>query len=401
VRLTFVVQRYGPEIAGGAEAHCRGLVNALRSRHDVEVLTTCAKDYITWRNHYPEGRIEVDGVPVTRFRNARERDVRRFGAQSSLVFYDDHDSKDEDRWIAENGPVCPDLLRAVRDRTATDFFLLYSFRYYTAYMSAAAAPGRAIFVPTAEDDPAVRLPVFAPMFRSARGILYLTPEEQELVEGVSGTKAPSSVIGSGLTVPPVNRGAIGRFHLPGSFVLYAGRIDRNKGVDTLFRHYTWFADESPDAPMLVLAGHKVLDIPDHPKIRYVGYVSDEEKAALLSAAAIVLMPSAFESLSILVLEAWALGAPVLVNAKCRVLEGQCRRSRGGLYYSDMAEFGAMMRLLMSRPDLRRDLGAAGQRYVAQEYSWDIAAARTEALLASLSNQSINNQSINNHSINNH
>ena len=384
MKLAFVVQRYGLEVAGGAEAHCRGLVTALRDRHSVEVLTTCALDYLSWKNHYSEGRALVDDVPVTRYRNAQERDLRRFGAISDLVFHENHTREDEQQWILENGPVSPDLVRAVASRRDVDFFLFYSYRYYTAAMGARAMPGRAVLVPTAEDDPAIRLGVFAELFRSVRGFLYLTPEERELIEGVAGTRTiASEIIGSGLTVPAGDPAAADRFDLPPTYVLYAGRIDRNKGVDTLFRYYSWLLDEWPDAPTLVLAGHQVLDIPIHPKIRYVGYVSDAEKAALLSKASVVLMPSAYESLSILVLEAWALGTPVLVNAHCRVLEGQCRRSGGGLYYRDLAEFGTMLKMLMARPDLRREFGVAGSRYVAQEYSWEIAASRTETLLGRL------------------
>jgi hypothetical protein len=184
MKLAFVIQRYGLEVAGGAEAHCRGLVAALRARHHVEVLTTCALDYITWRNHYPAGTTVVDGVTVTRFRNAQERDVRRFGTISDLVFHDEHTREDERQWIRENGPVSPDLVRAVGSRRDLDFFLFYSYRYYTAAMGASAAPGRAVLVPTAEDDPAVRLGIFSDLFRSVRGFLYLTPEERDLIEEV-------------------------------------------------------------------------------------------------------------------------------------------------------------------------------------------------------------------------
>ena len=383
MKLAAVIQRYGAEVAGGAEAHCRGLVHALRAQHDIEVLTTCALDYISWKNHYPPGTTTVDGVRVTRYPNARERDVRRFGAISDAVFYDEHTPADERKWILENGPVCPDLVAAVQSRRDVDYFLIYSYRYYSAAMTAGAAPDRAVLVPTAEDDPAISLGVFADLFRSVRGFLYLTPEEQQLIEGVSGTSRPSAIIGTGLTHTAANPGAIARFTLPESFVFYGGRIDRNKGVDQLFRYFTWLASTWPDAPTLVLAGHQVLDIPAHPKIRYLGYVSDEEKAALLAGASLAIMPSAFESLSIFVLEAWAHGTPVLVNAKCKVLEGQCRRSQGGLYYRDLAEFAAMLRLLMADSTLRSDLGAAGRAYVQREYSWDIAAARTNELLARL------------------
>jgi glycosyltransferase involved in cell wall biosynthesis len=384
MKLAFVIQRYGADIAGGAEAHCRGLVTALRERHQVEVLTTCARDYITWQNDYPAGASQVDDVKVTRYPVTQPRDIQRFASISDVVFHEDHTIDDERRWIAENGPVCPALIRAIESRRDVDFVVLYSFRYYTAAMGAAAARGRAVLVPTAEDDPAVRLPVFADVFRSARGFLYLTPEERDLIEGIANVATtPAAIIGSGLTVPVVVPAAAARFDLPPTYVLYAGRIDRNKGVDTLFRYYQWLVDEWPDAPVLVLAGHQVLDIPDHPKIRYVGYVSDDEKAALLAGAAVVLMPSAYESLSILVLEAWALGSPVLVNAQCRVLEGQCQRSGGGLYYRDLAEFSAMLKLLMANADLRARLGEAGRAYVSREYSWDIAASRTDALLQQL------------------
>jgi glycosyltransferase involved in cell wall biosynthesis len=383
MKLAVVIQRYGVDVAGGAEAHCRGLVHALGPAHNVEVLTTCALDYITWKNHYPTGTTTEDGVRVSRFANRRERDVRRFGAISDAVFHDDHTAADERKWILENGPVCPDLVAAVQSRRDIDYFLIYSYRYYTAAMAAGAAPDRAVLVPTAEDDPAISLGVFSELFRSVRGLLYLTPEEQLLIEGVSGTTRPSAIIGTGLTVTAAAPRWIERFALPAAYVFYGGRIDRNKGVDQLFRYYTWLASTWPEAPDLVLAGHQVLDVPAHPKIRYLGYVSDDEKAALLAGASIAIMPSAFESLSIFVLEAWAHGTPVLVNAKCKVLEGQCRRSQGGLYYRDLAEFAAMMRLMMSQPELRRDLGAAGRAYVDREYSWDIAASRTTELLKSL------------------
>jgi len=385
MKLAFVIQRYGLEVAGGAEAHCRGLVNALRTRHQVEVLTTCALDYITWKNHYSPGTVTIDDVPVTRFPNTRERDVARFAAISDLVFNDDHTVDDERRWIEENGPVSPELIRAIGSRRDVDCFLLYSYRYYTAAHGVKAAAGRAVLVPTAEDDPAMRLGVFTDVFKSARGALYLTPEEKELIEHHTGvTNLPAAIIGSGVSVPAtVSRSALARFDFPEPYVLYTGRIDRNKGVDTLFRYYSWLADQWPDAPTLVLAGHRVLDIPAHPKIKYVGYVSEEEKAALLANAAVALMPSAFESLSIFVLEAWALGTPVLVNARCRVLEGQCRRSNGGLYYRDLAEFAAMLKIMMASPQLRLELAKAGRAYVSAEYSWDIAAARTESLLDTL------------------
>lgn len=384
MKLALVIHRYGDGIAGGSEAHARGLAQELRKTHEVEVLTTTARDYLTWRNEFEAGESLVDRVRVTRFPVRRTRDLGRFAAVSDHVFNEAPSRDDEERWIVENGPVCPELVDAVSKRTDVDFFLCYSYRYFTGIKGALAAGDRAVLVPTAEDDPAIRLSVFADLFRTARGFLYLTPEEQELIEKTAGAiSAPSRVIGSGLNVQRSGPGPRARLDAPPSYVLYAGRIDRNKGVDTLFRYFLWLLDEWLECPPLLLVGHPVLDVPAHPKIRHMGYVSEEEKSSLIEGADVVIMPSRYESLSMIVLEAWALCRPVLANAACAVLEGQCRRSNGGLYYRDYAEFRLMLRRLVGDPALQATLGAQGEQYVTSNYSWARAAAQTDDLLQEL------------------
>jgi glycosyltransferase involved in cell wall biosynthesis len=242
---------------------------------------------------------------------------------------------------------------------------------------------RAVLVPTAEEDPAIELPVFGDLFRAPRGIIYLTPEERALVQGVSGNEAvPSVVVGSGINVPAgwPAVDARGRFGLPERYLLYVGRIDRNKGVDRLFADYRSLREEWPAVPPLVLVGRPALDIPADPGIRHLGFVSEEEKFALLAGCEVLLMPSRYESLSVIVLEAWAMGRPVLVNASCRVLEGQCVRSGGGLFYRGYAEFAAALRLLGADAGVRGRLGAAGRDYVRREYDWDVVEARTNRFL---------------------
>lgn len=384
MKLALVIHRYGDGIAGGSEAHARGLALELTKSHEVEILTTCARDYLSWKNEFEPGLSRVDGLTVTRYPVRRPRELKRFAAVSDHVFHEKHERADEERWIVENGPFAPDLVDAIPGRTDLDFFLCYSYRYFTGAKAALAAGPRAILVPTAEADEAVRLEVFADLFRSVRGLLFLTPEEKELIEGVAGPlAAPSRVIGSGLNVGRAGPGPRERLGVRGSYLLYAGRIDRNKGVDTLFRYFLWLAEEWPECPPLLLVGHPVLEVPDHPKIRHLGFVSDEEKSSLIEGADVILMPSPFESLSMIVLEAWALGRPVLANAACAVLEGQCRRSNGGLYYRDYAEFRLMLQRLINDPGLGNTLGAQGERFVSANYSWARAAAETSDLLQEL------------------
>ena len=384
MKLAIVIHRYGDGVAGGSEAHARGLARELRKFHEVEVLTTCARDYLSWRNEFESGETTVDGIRVTRFPVRKTRDLGRFAAVSDHVFNEAHERADEERWIVENGPWCPDLIAAVAGRSDIDFFLCYSYRYFTGIKGALSAGRRAILVPTAEEDDAIGLAVFADLFRSVPGFLYLTPEEKDLIEKHAGSiTTPSRVIGSGLNVRragPEPRLGLGA---PNAYTLYVGRIDRNKGVDTLFRYFLWLLEEWPECPPLLLVGHPVLDIPAHPKIRHLGYVSEDEKSSLIEGADVVLMPSRYESLSMIVLEAWALSRPVLANAACAVLVGQCRRSNGGLYYRDYAEFRLMLRRLMGDPALRSALGSHAEAYVTANYSWEQAAARTSELLKEL------------------
>lgn len=385
MRLAFVIQRYGTEVSGGAELHCRWLVERLARRHQVEVFATRALDYLEWRNHYPEGTAVVNGVPVHRFTVKRRRNAREFASLCNLCFHEAHSRDEEEAWMRANGPYSPALVRAVAaSRERFDRFFFYCYRYYQTYHGLPAVRDRAILVPTAEEDPAIGLQIFKPFFRSPRGIVYLTPEEQGLVEDASGSReVPSVVIGSGLNLPEADPALDFRAKhgLERPFLLYVGRIDKNKGCVTLFAYFQKFLEETRAEVDLVLAGATVLPIPKHPRIRHVGVVTEPEKVAALRQCRLLVMPSPYESLSVVTLEAWKLGVPVLANARCQVLRGQCLRSNGGLFYQGYAEFAEALKLLLDRPHAGEILGRQGRRYVEEEYSWERVEEKVEDLLA--------------------
>jgi hypothetical protein len=186
VKLAVVVQRYGTEINGGAELLARSLAERLTRFADVQVLTTCAKDYITWRNELPAGTETVNGITVHRFPVSRPRDPREFGYRSRWVFEQRHSMRDELRWLECGGPRSTALIRhIVRTQNEIDFFLFVSFRYYHAFHGPHAVASKAVLIPTAERDPAVGMSIFAPVFRGVRAMAYLTPEEKTLIESVA------------------------------------------------------------------------------------------------------------------------------------------------------------------------------------------------------------------------
>jgi glycosyltransferase involved in cell wall biosynthesis len=375
VKIAIVVQRYGADINGGAELHARYIAEHLARRVEVEVLTTCARDYITWRNESPAGVDTINGVAVRRFPVARERDPRDFGRQSERVFTATHSPKDELSWLEAEGPTSPALIAYIRQQAAAfDFFIFFSFRYYHAFHGARAVPDKAILVPTAERDEALGLGLFPPVFRGVRAIMYNSFEERALIQQVSNNRAvPGVVVGVGSEVP--SRTDPERFRkrygLYDRFAVYVGRIDENKGCAELFRFFQTYARMEPDGFSLALIGHPVIPIPDHPRIRHLGFVSDEDKFDAISAADLLVMPSYFESLSMVALEAWALGKPVLVNGRCDVLKGQSLRSNAGLYYSGVEEFVEALRLLSDQRAVAAALGANGREYFRRHYAWPV------------------------------
>ncbi|HXE79380.1 MAG TPA: glycosyltransferase [Vicinamibacterales bacterium] len=375
MRLGIVVQRYGADINGGAELHARYIAERLARHHEVAVLTTCARDYVTWANELPPGEEQVRGVPVHRFPVAHPRNPRTFGLRSEHVFTQTHSLQDELSWLDSEGPASPALIRHLeRRRSEYDYYIFFSYRYYHSYHGIRRVPDRAILVPTAERDPAVGLALFRPILRGVRAIMFNSLEEQRMLQHVAGTdRTPSVVVGVGSDVPdrPQPARFRQRFGIQAPFVVYIGRIDENKGCRELFDYFQRYARVVPSRLDLVLVGNSILPIPDHPRIHHLGFLSDEDKFDALAAAEALIMPSYFESLSMVALEAWALGKPVLANGRCDVLKGQSIRSNAGLYYESFPEFAEALQAIVSSYSLKRALGRNGMTYFRQHYAWSV------------------------------
>lgn len=385
MRIGLVVQRYGEEVVGGAELHARWIAQRLAARHDVRVLTTCALDYLSWENEYDPGDSVVGGVPVTRFPVARRRTAEGFDALSSKVHFERHTDEEERRWMEEHGPVTPGLLdhlRAESDRY--DALIFFSYRYWTTYHGLRVAPGKSILVPTAEQDNAVRLRIFRDLFRLPRAYAFNTPEERDLLLEVAGVpELPGEVVGVGIedarTVPPEEIRK--RLDLLGDYVIYVGRIEREKGCAHLFEYFLRYVQERSPHLGLVLVGKPVLPLPNHPNVTHLGIVSDAEKLSAIAASRLLVHPSPYESLSMALLEAWKMERPALVNGRCNVLRGQVQRAGGGLYYAGFEEFAETLSWLIAHPSEAAAMGRAGRAYFERHYAWDEVMGKYDRLLA--------------------
>lgn len=375
MKIAFVIQRYGLDINGGAELHCRYVAEQLAKHMEVEVLTTCAESYITWKNAYPAGVEKINNVQVRRFPVSRERNPIRFGRLQDELFRFPHEDQDELKWMEEQGPNVPELIRFLRkNESKYQFFIFFSYRYYHSYHGIHTLPHKSILVPTAEPDPVVHFSIFRSLFHLPQAFVYNSVEEKRMIQSLSGNyQVPGDVVGVGSRLPERANGDQFRskYGIQGPFLLYIGRIDENKGCGQLFDFFLKFREEKESDLKLVLIGSAVMKVPEDPSLVHVGFVSDEDKFNALAACEILMMPSFFESLSMVLLEAWAMGKPTLSNGNCRVLMGQSIRSNAGLFYTGYNEFQQCLQLLHSRADMRAIMGRNGMHFYGNHYSWDI------------------------------
>ena len=375
MKLAVVVQRYGADVNGGAELHARYIAERLSRHAQVEVLTTCARDYVTWRNERPEGVEQINGIAVRRFPVRHERHPIQFGRRSQKVFEHRHSVADELAWLESEGPASPALISYLeRHAGSFDYVLLFSYRYYHAWHGARRVNSKAILVPTAERDPAIGLGIFGPVFRGVRAVMYNSPEERAMIQAATKNHdVPGVVVGVGSDVP--DRADPARFRrkhrITRPFAIYIGRIDENKGCTELFDYFQRYAATFPRGLDLVLVGNPVMPIPKHRRIHHLGFLPDTDKFDALAASDLLIMPSYFESLSMVALEAWALGRPVLANGRCDVLKGQCIRSGAGLYYESYQEFAETLYSLESNGPLHARLGRNGREYFQRHYTWPV------------------------------
>ena len=370
--LLVVVGRYG-DVPGGAEAHARSVVRHLKDELDIEVATTTATDYRTWRSDLTAGLDRVDGVTVRRFPVERPR-AWDFKRHERRAFRAGHTLADERAFIQAQGPYVPELLEFLfRRGREYDHILFFQYIYYPTVLGLPLVPERAALVPTAHEEAAIGLTSYKPVFLAPRAIAYNTEEERRMVwRRFHNERVPNEIVGVGIEVAPHRdperfRAAFG---IEDAYLLYVGRIVESKNMAELFRNFTlWRRISARNDVTLVLVGDAEMRIPRDPAIRHVGRLGDRDKWDAVAGCAALVMPSLLESLSLVTLEAWAAGRPVVVSARSPVLASMTRRSRGGLAYASPAEFAEMCELLVGDRAVGDRLGAEGARFVASTYTW--------------------------------
>jgi glycosyltransferase involved in cell wall biosynthesis len=418
MRFAFVTPRYGGEIASGASHACRLLAEQLSSRHDVEVLTTAARDPNTWKNDYGEGADRVRGVLVRRFAVNQTHDRQTFQQFAERILAAPRSRVEEIEWVRRLGPSTPGLIEHLkRQNRSYDAIVFFSLIHWTTVHGITVAPERSILFPCLRLSSILRFALWNDITASARAIGLVSTAERRLLHAFLGVNPPrEELVGVGIEAShrqayprhqqdpadepatddegaaqsdagrePEDDGAERgvpfrrRHRLYGPIALYGGRVEPDNGCEEMLEYFDSYAASDGDTS-LVLMGVKMMRVPDEPYLRQAGILPDRERMFAYEAADVTIAPGSDDPLALCVLESFAVGTPVLASARNEAAVEHCRRAGGGLYYANREEFVEGMRTLMTRTKLRHQLGESGRQYVRNYYRWDAVIGRFERLV---------------------
>jgi glycosyltransferase involved in cell wall biosynthesis len=389
-KIAIVVQRAGEDIVGGSEGYALSLAKILAASCSVDIITTTAKDHVTWKNVYPEGISQIsDSLRIIRFNAAFERGTYWFELDRimtrnvSLDVFESMPPQERaafinfrrsmplglgEEWIKHQGPYSPSLLNYISDHEAQyDRFLFMTYLYPTTYfgIDRVSDPRKISFVPTYHDESPAYLPNFLKYRKYEH--LFLTNAEKNIAEhNLYCSEVNSRVIGFGID------DKLDTFaRTPGTpgekYVLYAGRIEAAKGVHHLFKFFERYSSEQKDVK-LYLIGDGILKGYRHKNIVYKGFVSESEKLQLMRGAVAFIHPSAFESLGIVLLESFMMGTPALVNKRSDVLREHIENSQAGYIYDNYEDFHDALNVMVNDCKTRERLSRNARDYFCGQYS---------------------------------
>ena len=417
MKFAFVTPRYGADLSAGVEHACRLIAEHVCERHDVDVLTTCARDHRTWKNEYSEGSDRVRGVLVRRFGVSQVPDHIGFDTLSQRLQTSPHSRAEELEWVRLHGPWSPGLIEYLkRANRSYDVLVFFGLWHPLTVHGVDIAPERSVLFPYLQLQPALRFGIWPDLARSVRGLGFFSEAERRLLHSFLGVRhACEEVVGIGVDPPPQQayprhqqdpndsitddeedgtedesdapdyldgRGVPfkRRHRLYGRFALYGGRVESDNGCEEMLEYFDTFAASENDAT-LVLMGVKMMKVPEERYVRLAGVIPDRERMTAYEAADVTIAPASDDLLAQPLLESLAVGTPVLANARNAAAVDHCRRAGAGLYYRNREEFVGALTLLTSNTQLREKLGGNGRTYIRSHHRWEGVLGRFDRLIS--------------------
>ena len=371
-KIAFAVHRYGLEVNGGAELHCRMLAEHLKDKYEVEVFTSCANSVEPWDNYYHEGCEIINDILVRRFKVQGEQKPALAGQLYQLMLRDQ--LEEPNQYFIQNGPFCPDLVNFIKDHYSEyQAIIFFSYGTYISSLGLQTGLDNGLFIPTVHEPRSIRSLSYKKVFEGVRGFIYNSYEEREMVRSAfSNSDKKEMVTCIGFDEPLINKSDEHIAKQYGDYMIYVGRISESKNCLNLFSYFIKYKQRNPSKLKLVLVGKEDgVKVPNHKEIIHAGFISESEKNALMKGAKFLVNNSINESLSLVMLESMILGRPVVVNGNCDVMRGQCQRSNAGLYYNNYSEFEAVINYMLSHENEYEAMRENGIDFVKKNYTWPV------------------------------
>lgn len=387
-KIAFVPPRYGPDVVGGAEAVFSELAHQLADRGwAVEILTTCARDHYTWANEYQSGVSQDGNLTIRRFptqTDTRGRHREHIGHR--MLRGERLNLAEQQLWINDSLRVS-DLFHHVLDHGDDYRALIFGpYMFWTTFAVGQVHPGKTFLIPCLHREPAAELDIYQPLFSGARGIFFLSDPEAALADDLFRLPARTAVVGAGVEIAEGHDpdGFRARHGIDGPFIYYAGRREWAKGWTSLVDSFLRARLRTPELK-LVTSGVGEVDVPGvtfpRDSVIDLGFVTESERNDAMAAAVAYVQPSALESFSRTVMEAWLAGTAVIANGASEVVSWHIDRSGAGVVYQHDDELTEALVLAAAAPERFRHLGAAGRDYVIANYTPEDVVDRFESLLS--------------------
>ena len=380
-KLGFVIPWYSDTVKGGAETELRGIVKHLSaSGVELEILTTCVKEFSSdWSvNFYKEGPADEGGIKVLRF-PARKRDTEAFDAVNLKFIKGIPVSAEEEQIFMREMVNSPKLYEYMNEhQDEYSLFVHIPYMFGTAYNGIKVCPGKSVLIPCLHEEAYAHMSLWNDVFSKLAGMIYLSTPEMKLANELYDLKkVRQEVLGAGVDsdFDPDPSRFREKFKINDPFILYAGRKDTGKNVDLLIRYFCEFKKRNPsfDSLKLILIGGGSIDIPKDYSTQIIdlGFVDREDKYDACAASLCMCQPSTHESFSIVIMESWLCGRPVLVHENCDVTCAFARESNSGLYFKDFYDFEGAVKYYLQNPDTADAMGNTGRQYVLERFTWDV------------------------------
>lgn len=393
MKISFVIPFYGADIGGGAETLCRRLAENLVLRGvDVEVLTTTIRGLASdWnKNYYEPGLYDVNGVSTRRFL-PRSVDTDVFIPINHKLVRREPISFEEEIAYMENAINSDAMYRYIGDNQKDRFYFFIPYLFGTSLHGSAVAPQKSFLIPCLHDEGYADMKITGKMFDRALGALFLSKAEARLASRLYNGLRHTEKFLLGCGVDRISGADGERFrknygleNTP--FILYVGRRDKGKNVPLLYDFFARYKKKYPNSPVkLVSIGPESVPVPEEVKddVLDLGFVSIQDKRDSYAAATVMCQPSLMESFSIVIMESWLCGRPVMVHSDCAVTSEHVKDSGGGFAFGSMAEFSESLNLILDEPAAADEMGERGRAYVEENYTWDKVTGRFLRLMDAL------------------